>query len=592
MTTQAAKETMMVIEEKLGVTSSILARTIFHGQHSLNNLLEATDAKLKEELALIVPLQLWQEAATVARARGREATKRSNELQGMLSLRTNDLDKLRRQRDAALDDFKAKQEALNLREAELKETRRSHSRNESRLKADSHSIDVLEKGLTEIDLMVEELQQKLESLNTERDSTLHPIQMRLAEVSESSAEASRSHQQLRVECRTKQFCLEAAKKQVHNLEAIWQVDLSAGTVPLEFEVPEECPTCHQSTASQGSREHIQSSAEQDMNEALQNLITAQTEYDQTLQNIQHSERILKDYEQQLSNLKAELRDSSLELERRVSSVEEELRKCRQKQRDRSEALRVAATQLQQTTAAESLVSARLHNDREAARYAKEKLEGVSNEVEDMESTTKDLVAQREREQNIAKQMSSLSDAFGTRGIQTFVLQNAVKDLQVLSQKYLDDLSEGNMRLVLELDSGDRISRTASVRDPDGTFRERPLATLSGGQWRRCSIALTLGFADLVARRGRLRPSLLVLDEPLTHLDRAGRASVGRLLRKLLGDGHTNEINDSHGISQFTVSTIIVILQDLAAEELEEAFDRIDEVVKEDGASLVKVDEVS
>ena len=52
-----------------------------------------------------------------------------------------------------------------------------------------------------------------------------------------------------------------------------------------------------------------------------------------------------------------------------------------------------------------------------------------------------------------------------------------------------------------------------------------------------------------------------------------------------GQGDANHAR--HGLR---VSTILLILQDLAAEELEESFDCIDEVVKIDGCSCVKVDE--
>ena len=108
------------------------------------------------------------------------------------------------------------------------------------------------------------------------------------------------------------------------------------------------------------------------------------------------------------------------------------------------------------------------------------------------------------------------------------------------------------------------------------------ASLSGGQLRRCSLAVNFGFAEMVAMRGNFRPSLCVLDEPLTHLDRSGRSDVGRVLRLLLSQ-------DAERGSRLNVSTILMILQDLIAEELEEAFDFIDEVVKKNGQSSVRVD---
>jgi DNA repair exonuclease SbcCD ATPase subunit len=124
---------------------------------------------------------------------------------------------------------------------------------------------------------------------------------------------------------------------------------------------------------------------------------------------------------------------------------------------------------------------------------------------------------------------------------------------------------------------------------DGAFKERPLSTLSGGQWRRCSLALTFAFAELVARRGKLRPSICVLDEPLTHLDRSGRAKVGEVIRGMLRPPDSAEFRGFGGLG---MTTVLIILQDLAAEELDEAFDCIDEVVKEKSSSYVKVDELT
>ena len=177
----------------------------------------------------------------------------------------------------------------------------------------------------------------------------------------------------------------------------------------------------------------------------------------------------------------------------------------------------------------------------------------------------------------------VAERCGQRGVQASILQNVVDSLQYTAQNYLDILSEGGQRLELSLDAGEKITRNAFIRGADGDFKQRPLSTLSGGQWRRCSLALSFAFAELLARRGRFKSSLLVLDEPLTHLDRSGRTKFGEVVR--------NMVSGSEALSSgLEFSTVILILQDLSAEELEEAFDCIDEVVKEDGASFVKVDE--
>ena len=68
-----------------------------------------------------------------------------------------------------------------------------------------------------------------------------------------------------------------------------------------------------------------------------------------------------------------------------------------------------------------------------------------------------------------------------------------------------------------------------------------------------------------------------------HLDSMGRKKVGGLLRALLQEGGVT--------GTLGKRTVLIILQDLVAEELEEQFDRIDEVRKADGTSSILIDEL-
>ena len=94
LTTQSTKETQALVEEKLGVDAHILTRVAFYGQHGMNDLLEATDTKLKDELSLVVPLDLWQQANSIARLKSRQAKKKVDEFEGMIRLRKSDVDTL------------------------------------------------------------------------------------------------------------------------------------------------------------------------------------------------------------------------------------------------------------------------------------------------------------------------------------------------------------------------------------------------------------------------------------------------------------------------------------------------------------------
>lgn len=93
-----------------------------------------------------------------------------------------------------------------------------------------------------------------------------------------------------------------------------------------------------------------------------------------------------------------------------------------------------------------------------------------------------------------------------------------------------------------------------------------------------------------------------MDEVLTHLDASGREAVGSVLRALVMGSKEEDMNNSvvededeapysRLLGAGAYETVLVILQDLAAQELEEAFDHIDTVVKHDQTSSVQIDGV-
>jgi hypothetical protein len=223
-------------------------------------------------------------------------------------------------------------------------------------------------------------------------------------------------------------------------------------------------------------------------------------------------------------------------------------------------------------------------------------------------------------------LERLLECRGPRGIQHYVFLSTLKQLEEIANSYLEILADGGIRLALQgEDDVDKIIKRVLVRSSDGTFKDRGLSQLSGGQWRRVSMALDLAFVEVIRRRGTLRSNILVMDEVLTHLDGAGREAVGTVLRAMVDGEKTSSsnfnssfsgINDnpiSDGDDQPTVDsdvddykstmyemsrqllgggayeTVIVILQDLAAVELEEAFDHIDTVVKDSDTSRVIID---
>lgn len=122
-----------------------------------------------------------------------------------------------------------------------------------------------------------------------------------------------------------------------------------------------------------------------------------------------------------------------------------------------------------------------------------------------------------------KKMSELSRLVGC------VLQNA--ELQIIQQIVADEVAFGCENLAMPPEMIDRRVKFACGMmglDPEGRTR-----TLSGGQKQRLITAATLAMGQRI----------IILDEPLANLDRAGTQMLMSALRKLAGKGYAVLISE-------------------------------------------------
>ncbi|GJP35138.1 hypothetical protein CLOM_g19653, partial [Closterium sp. NIES-68] len=219
-------------------------------------------------------------------------------------------------------------------------------------------------------------------------------------------------------------------------------------------------------------------------------------------------------------------------------------------------------------------------------------------------------------------------AFGLAGVQSFVLEGALSELDAHVARYLCALSAGALHLHLsptratatsstakggrkkrtkkasgagkngagdsstdseassmseseggeggaeEAGSGagqtlERIDKSVWVHLASGELVPRALRQLSGGERRRVALALALAFAEVAAERSGVRWDLLVLDEVFQHLDDQGVAAVAAVLRSL------------------PQRTVVVVSQANSREALAE-FGAVDWVVKRRDAATVEL----
>jgi DNA repair exonuclease SbcCD ATPase subunit len=559
---------------------------MFHPQHALDELLESTDTQIKDELSLIVPLTVWQQAATYARKRGRAASKRSAELDGMLFVRSEDATKLHHRLEEARAFLTLKERSFNETQSLLQ-----NEINELNLVIGSRhrddNFERLESEILKLDHAVKELEQEHQTVSVTRDAELDGLEQQIEKLTSVFARASADLRALEEEHSGRSLRVTRAKDRVSTLEQMWNIDLSIG-MPESFSVPASCPTCHQliSGCKAGhSHEDLESSIKGEIEAALLVLSDAQSALDDAANAVELATASRLSAENDVNEARNYLNSRVVHWNAYIKTIDDNLRTARSSQQSASNDLKEAAKRLELQTRIQS-IDAKVKAEKETLLVAAKAVDVAKDEFDACKARIKEVRFAKQEQLNISQIMVDLTDAFGPRGVQMFVLQNAVSLLESATRRYLDELSEGAQRLHLSLDSADRILKRAFIRGADGSYKERALASLSGGQWRRCSLALNLGFAELIAQN--FRPSIVVMDEPLTHLDYSGRADVGRVLRKMLR--RTSEYG-SGGSSGFGVSTILIILQDLAAQELDECFDSIDEVVKENGSSMVVLESV-
>jgi DNA repair exonuclease SbcCD ATPase subunit len=587
LTQQSIIGTQQLIDQNFGTGSQLLTRTMFHGQHSIGGLLESSDAKLKEELSHLISLEIWQQSASHARSSQRELLRKSTELEGMLSMRAKDKMRVEEKARAAKEEVRRRKELFEHEKHSMTKQHRLIDTQDVGIENDMESVqNQLRDCANEISSIEAEIAQIIHSGNDEMKA-LQDVANRNA-AQESIARANLQACQRKYDLAVME--LQSAGERLSNLKSDWDVSMNVkeNAFPF-FSTPESCRTCGQPINSSKAQEHVRESIKESLASALS--IEARAK-----DSVSFAEQALAEAMESVDYRALEVQACTEQLrmaeEKRVletNELRQQMKATRLVQSELSNeftALARRAKEISENNFLQSRMQANLDKLREALNSSVAAYEDCCSEMKILDSNISDLKREKDDLTKKASHYALLAETLGPKGVQAFVLRNIVQALQYCSQAYLNELSDGSLQLRMEVGSNDSIIKRAAVRNLDGTWRVRPLSSLSGGQWRRCSLALGLGFIDLASKRGRLRSSLLVLDEPLTHLDSAGRKSVGKLLRKILS--HDSQLGKT-GRGGFGLSTILVILQEIAAEEIEDCFDQIDEVIKRGGESFVFVD---
>lgn len=493
LTMQSVAETQKVIEDRLGISTQLLARTAFHGQHHISSLLSASETDLRKEISVITAHEHWNHAAKAAKAKRYELDKTAIALQAELNVRMEHLQRLQEQEKHVLSQLEV--DRLSYQQYD----RQQHSQA-------GFSIESLKKDVA----------------NAHEELAILDHRRRGAMSNDELLELDAGARKLTGELQVKQeqenqlrFELTHVERRQSELLAKEQ-SAKESIVRFTYEVEEIsfCPVCKQSltglnAASQHSLQRTRQEMEEEQHNATEALQLLRREKDQlakSLHKVVTEAQVAKDSVEEANSA---YRLAAKRVEDEVAQIEKSMTEARQVYNGFADAL----SSLGKAEEEQIRLKERLKNHEEVLWHVREEIATSERRVEEQRKEVSWLQGERD--------VFRFLESALQKDLQSAEMRNTLEILSRIAQKYLDMLSHGQLRILLSMEN-DKIVRKVAEALPDGRHVSLSLASLSGGQWRRCALAFGLAFTELAAHAGKIRTSLVVFDEPMVHLDRLVR----------------------------------------------------------------------
>ena len=176
-------------------------------------------------------------------------------------------------------------------------------------------------------------------------------------------------------------------------------------------------------------------------------------------------------------------------------------------------------------------------------------------LEQNEEFATQLVEAREQLKSIMdkyKNLEVLKKAFSTNGLIAYKLENLVKDLEVFTNEYLAELSDGRFTIEFSI-SSDKLN---VVVTDEG--KEISINSPSSGEMARINISTLLAIRKLMSGISKNTINVLFLDEVISVLDDYGRE---RLVEVLLREEGLNTFLVSHSWTHPLVDKLTIKKKD-------------------------------
>lgn len=266
---------------------------------------------------------------------------------------------------------------------------------------------------------------------------------------------------------------------------------------------DHCPTCEQSVDASFKQSLIEeetnrlAEAEErnaEIRREIERIKTENAEYERLSRTQREWEDLYRSIDRELP---ATLLDKA-ELEERARGIRDELERAKSK-----------------------LAEITSENEKRARKNTR--IEVILEQTEEFSSELEKAVTLLNAEQEIARNLEVLKKAFSTNGLLAYKIENLVKELEELVNKYLGELSDGRFTLEFVV-TNDKLN--VEITD---NGNQVDILALSSGELARVNTATLIAIRRLMSSISKSRINVLFLDEVINVLDDAGREKMVEVL---------------------------------------------------------------
>ena len=291
---------------------------------------------------------------------------------------------------------------------------------------------------------------------------------------------------------------------------------------------QNCPTCNQEISKTlkqsmiteaATKASLAEGAKDDIRKRIESIKAENAEYKRVKDNIKNWEDLYRSID---SKLPKNIMDKH-ELESRIVAIRSNL------QERKREVSRISRENEERTR----------RNTR--IQIIKEQQDGFKKEKIEYETL-------QEKQKKIETNLDILKKSFSTNGLVAYKIENLIKELENLTNKYLGELSDGRFTLEFIV-SNDKLN--VQVTD-NGNIVD--ILALSSGELARVNTATLIAIRKLMSSISKSKINILFLDEVTNVLDAEGREKLVEVLRE---EENLNTFMVSHGWTHPLLSKVEV-----------------------------------